>query len=92
MMKNFYQLFIIFVIGIASIDAQNADFTCKTFDTITSDIPDNVIKTVAVDQDENLWFATGDCFFGGSLVKYDGKKFFIYDSTNLSFRSEFVES
>lgn len=50
------------------------------FDTVNSDIPDNLIKTVAVDSSDNIWFVTGDCFSGGKLVMFDRKTFTEYDT------------
>jgi len=60
------------------------------FDTTNSKIPSDIIKTLSIDAQDNIWFVTGDCFYGGDLVKYDGTSFQIFDSTNSGLRDRFV--
>ncbi|MFH0866280.1 MAG: two-component regulator propeller domain-containing protein [Bacteroidota bacterium] len=52
------------------------------YDTSNSKIPGNLIKTVNVDSDGNVWFVTGDCFTGGNVVCYKNKSFTVYDTTD----------
>jgi hypothetical protein len=67
------------VIYTSTVFSQNLNLNCKVYDTNTSKIPDMVIKTLAMDNKDQVWFATGDCFFGGKLVMFNGYDFTIFD-------------
>ena len=82
-------LFIIFFIFISS-GTFSQTLHLTVFDTANSKIPSNIIKTLAIDAQDNIWFVTGDCFYGGVLVKYNGNSFQVFDSTNSGIRDRFV--
>ncbi len=79
-------LVLLFLLVSANLFAQN----WSVFTKENSKIPENVIKTLAVDKSGNLWLVTGDCFYGGNVVKYNGKDFLVYDSADSDLNDRFV--
>lgn len=76
MIRRYYLIFI-FLIPLSVLAQQ-----ITVYDTLNSEIPDNIIKTVSVDSHGKVWFVTGDCFAGGNLVSYDGNSYTSYDTTD----------
>jgi ligand-binding sensor domain-containing protein len=70
-------LFIVIVFPLFSVGQQFI-----VYDTTNSKIPDNLVKTVSIDSQGNVWFVTGDCFTGGNVVRYNKKIFTVYDTTS----------
>jgi hypothetical protein len=66
-MRKIILFLILWVILAVYCKSQTTSIRCKVFDTNSSKIPDNIIKTLTPDNMDQLWFATGDCFFGGNL-------------------------
>lgn len=60
------------------------------FDTLNSKISNNQIKTIAVDSLGNVWMVTGDCFYGGDVVKFSNNEFTVYDSASANLPDRFV--
>ena len=90
-MNRFFAFFQLMITGIVAF-GQAESLNCRVFDTMSSAIPENIIKLVTCDQNDNVWFVTGDCFFGGKLVKYDGNNFSTFDSANSPIRDKFLTS
>ena len=53
------------------------DVNWTLFNTKNSHLPSDSVTALAVDNDNIIWIGTEK-----GLAKYDGKKWFIYDSTN----------
>ncbi|WP_118973110.1 ligand-binding sensor domain-containing protein [Taibaiella koreensis] len=78
-MKCFLKLLLYFIIAyVNNLNAQSVkDFNIYNF-TNDNGLPQNSIKSIALDKDKYLWIATES-----GLVRYDGKNFRVYNRENL---------
>ncbi|MCK4416946.1 MAG: T9SS type A sorting domain-containing protein [Candidatus Latescibacteria bacterium] len=58
------------------------------FDTDNSELPDNYIRSLAIDVQDNLWIGTG---YGG-LAKFDGENWLVYDIGSYDVRALAIDT
>jgi ligand-binding sensor domain-containing protein len=81
-------LLILLLISSAYSFAQQEEWI--VYDTLNSKISNNQIKTLAIDSIGNVWMVTGDCFYGGDVVKFNGNEFTVYDSASANLPDRFI--
>ncbi|MBU2493999.1 MAG: T9SS type A sorting domain-containing protein [Bacteroidetes bacterium] len=57
----------------------------KIYNTINSDLPDNQIQSIYIDQDNVKWLGTAS-----GLVRFDGDKWDVYDTSNTTIPSSYI--
>jgi ligand-binding sensor domain-containing protein len=76
--------------GVAGGVTKFDDLNWTIYDSSNSDLPYSV-KSAAVDQMGNIWFATS-YWSVGALVKFDGTNWTVYDSNALGYSFDWMES
>jgi ligand-binding sensor domain-containing protein len=68
--------------GLAKIDLQTLE--SEIYTKSNSGLPFNILQSLAIDNDHNLWIGTQDHegWYSGGLVKFDGTNWTVYNSNN----------
>lgn len=66
--------------GLVKLDKTTGSSTI--YKTSNSELPNNVVNSIAIDQNGIKWIGTGDYGSGGGLTKFDGINWTTYNSNN----------
>ena len=81
MMKHvIWPLFLIFLFHFGQLLGQQPHWAVLNADN--TDMPDNFIKTIVIDSDNNKWIGTANPVRPGGLVKFDNEKWTNFNSKN----------